>query len=57
MINLKTITLPLTAPRAVNLIVTDIAVIRVTENGLELTEHAPLLGLADCMLRKLWIIG
>lgn len=38
---LKKCTLPLTAPRCVNLIVTDIAVIAVTKDGLELKEVAP----------------
>ncbi|MPZ23015.1 MAG: hypothetical protein GEU28_05610 [Dehalococcoidia bacterium] len=38
---LKKLTLPLTAPGAVDLIVTDIAVLEVTGRGLVLAEHAP----------------
>ena len=38
---LKECTYPLTAPRCVNLIVTDVSVIEVTENGLLLKETAP----------------
>lgn len=38
---LKQVRLPLTAPRAVKRIITDIAVMDVTEHGLELVEHAP----------------
>jgi len=38
---LKQISLPLTAPRAVDRIITDIAVIDVTDTGLELVEYAP----------------
>jgi acyl CoA:acetate/3-ketoacid CoA transferase beta subunit len=38
---LKECTFPLTAPRCVNLIVTDIAVIEVTPDGLLLKETAP----------------
>lgn len=37
----RKVTLPLTAPRAVDRIITDIAVIDVTERGLLLREHAP----------------
>lgn len=37
----RRVTLPLTAPRAVHRIITDIAVIDVTERGLVLREHAP----------------
>lgn len=37
----KNLTLPLTAARCIDLIVTDIAVIEVTEKGLELKEVAP----------------
>lgn len=37
----KRVTLPLTAPRAVDRIITDIAVIDVTERGLVLREYAP----------------
>lgn len=37
----RAVTLPLTAPRAVDLIVTDIAVIAVTAEGLELREVVP----------------
>jgi 3-oxoacid CoA-transferase B subunit len=38
---LKECTYPLTAPRCVNLIITDIAVIEVTPDGLLLKETAP----------------
>ena len=38
---LKTCTYPLTAPRCVSLVVTDIAVIEVSEAGLVLKEVAP----------------
>lgn len=38
---LKQCTFPLTAPRCVNLIVTDLAVIEVTEEGLLIKEIAP----------------
>ncbi len=38
---LKECTLPLTGMRCVDTIVTDMAVIRLTEQGLELTEYAP----------------
>ena len=38
---MKTLSLPLTAPNAVDLIITDIAVIGVKPSGLELIETAP----------------
>jgi len=44
---LKQCTLPLTAPKCVNLIVTDVAAIVVTKDGLVLKEHVPGWSPAD----------